>query len=631
MSDSKSTHLVITGDLNFPKDVVSWLTTEEGTVPVPKTCHTSTRKLQLQELLELTDKLYLHQVINTPTRTGPPSNILDLLFTNTLEMFHSLETIDMSGTSDHSLVNLETEFSVEMPVITKAQLQHTEIQSYNFERAHSDNFKKALITQKLVKIVRDSPDPIVAKRSFEEAVVKAATEAEVPKHQPSKRKDHSEAIRRLYRARSGILRKLRAKKLSTMKHKELHKSLKDIQKQVAEVNHAEAIEKERLIAEDIKLNPKRFYKYANTFKKTKSKIGPLKSVKDNKPFFESGPQKMAELLNAQYQSQFTTPKTPHPAYQNKTIDAILSDINIQDIAMCDALRSISYWSTAGPDGITPFLLRIYADELSPALCALWRKSLDTGIMPDDINLAYITPIFKGGSKSDPANYRPIALTNHITKAFEKIVKDEIVHHLSMQQLLNPTQHGFTSGKSTLTNLIEYYESILLLLQHHQSVDSIYLDYSKAFDKCDHNIILEKLHGYGVRDKLLDWITAFLKRRQQIVVVQGSRSKPVWCVSGVPQGSVLGPLLFLVLMLDITKGINHSCLSSFADDTKIWKAITNTMSEVLLQDDLDMIYLWANENNMEFNSKKFQAIRFAEVFGHSYYANDKQDLLIISNS
>ena len=243
-------------------------------------------------------------------------------------------------------------------------------------------------------------------------------------------------------------------------------------------------------------------------------------------------------------------------------------------------------------------------------------------MPDDINLAYITPIFKGGDKSQAANYRPVALTNHITKAFEKVVKKEIVFHLSKHQLYNKTQHGFRSGHSTLTDLIEYYESILTLLQHHQAVDSIYLDYSKAFDKCDHDIILEKLRCLGITGRLNDWISGFLKRRQQVVVVQGEKSNPVWCTSGVPQGSVLGPLLFLVLMYDITDGVNHSILSSFADDTKVWKAISNLLSQVYLQDDLDVLYIWARKNNMEFNSLKFQAIRFAELFGNPYYSNDK---------
>ena len=146
---------------------------------------------------------------------------------------------------------------------------------------------------------------------------------------------------------------------------------------------------------------------------------------------------------------------------------------------------------------------------------LLEKSLDTGIMPDDINMAFITPLFKGGDKGEAKNYRPVALTNHITKAFEKIVKAEIVLHLAKHHLFNKTQHGFLSGRSTLTNLIEYYESILHLLEYHQSVDSIYLDYSKAFDKCDHNIILGKLYTLGIGGRISIWIEGFLKRLGEI--------------------------------------------------------------------------------------------------------------------
>ena len=143
--------------------------------------------------------------------------------------------------------------------------------------------------------------------------------------------------------------------------------------------------------------------------------------------------------------------------------------------MRSAILSISTWSAVGPDGVTPLFLKTYVDELVQALCLLWRKSLDTGIMPDDINLAFITPIFKGGDKGLAKNYRPVALTSHITKAFEKVLKKEMVIYLAIHNYFNNTQHGFRTGRSTLTNLIEYYESLVLLLQHHRSVDSIYLD------------------------------------------------------------------------------------------------------------------------------------------------------------
>jgi hypothetical protein len=218
--------------------------------------------------------------------------------------------------------------------------------------------------------------------------------------------------------------------------------------------------------------------------------------------------------------------------------------------------------------------------------------MDTGENPDVTHVAHVTAIFKSGDKSDAANYRPVSLTNHITKAFEKIIKNEIVFYLTKNQLYNESQHGFRKSRSTQTNLIEYYESILHQLDSNTTVDSIYLDFSKAFDKCDHGIILDKLEALGISGKLLNWIADFLRNRKQIVVVQGLKSEAIWVVSEVPQGSVLGPLLFLILMYDITEGITHSILSSFADDTKMWKGINNSTSKQMLQNDLNNIYDWA---------------------------------------
>jgi len=336
---------------------------------------------------------------------------------------------------------------------------------------------------------------------------------------------------------------------------------------------------------------------------------------------------MSEILSLQYKSVFTTPSTTSNTSTPQNTNHQLNNIQINEDHMIQALKNIPTWSAPGPDGITPFFLKTFAEELAPALCLLWRRSLDTGIMPDDINTAFITPLFKAGNKSEAANYRPVALTNHITKAFERVIKQQILDYLIQHQLLNISQHGFTQGRSTLTNQLEYYESLLLLLEHHQYVDPIYLDYSKAFDKCDHNIILRKLNALGIRGNLNNWISAFLKRRQQVVVVQGVPSLPIWCVSGVPQGSVLGPLLFLILMIDITERVKHSILSSFADDTKVWKGISSLLHEVHLQDDLDALYIWADQNNMEFNSKKFQAIRFAETLSAPVYNNDKADPIL----
>ena len=215
LSNSPHTHLVITGDLNFPQDVVTWQATKHGTVPVPKPCHMSPKKLQLQELLQLTDDLHMHQVVNTHTRDGPPPNTLDLLFTNTPEMFHSLDTVDMSGTSDHKLVNLNTEFSINIPIDTSHNTKRTGIEAFNFERAHTDRLKEALSAKNLPKIIKDSPDPIDGKRAMEEAIIETATEANVPKHSSARSKDHSAAIKKLYKERAKVILTLRKTPLQT--------------------------------------------------------------------------------------------------------------------------------------------------------------------------------------------------------------------------------------------------------------------------------------------------------------------------------------------------------------------------------------------------------------------------------
>ena len=624
LSKTHSTHTIITGDFNFPKEIVTWLDSQDGLIPVPTRYISDDRKLQLLNLLELVDRHFLHQIVSLPTRSKTTTNILDLIFTNSPELFHSPQTTDMSGTSDHDLISFNTDFVVDVPQDHTVNHSRTGLAAYNFRRANSEELTRALTEKNLTNIVSQAKDPISGKAALIQAIIEVAEDTNVPKHHSSPNLDQTPTIRKLYKTRVALLQKTRKKGASKDDLTQLNIKLQEIQQQISDAIQTESLQKERNIAEQIKTNPKAFYKYANSLRKTKTKIGPLRTSTTTNTSFTSGPQKMAEILSAQYKSVFTTPKNSPPTLPPRDITSILNNIEIYDNDMSRSLKSISDGSTPGPDGISAFFLKTYADVISPALCLLWRMSLDSGIMPDDINLAYITPIFKGGDKSIPANYRPVALTNHTTKAFEKIIRQEIIHHLATQQLLNPTQHGFTSGKSTLTNLVEYYESILLLLEHHQQVDAIYLDYSKAFDKCDHDIILAKLENLGIRGKLNKWISAFLKRRQQSVSIQGHKSIPVWCHSGVPQGSVLGPLLFLILMIDIDKSLKHSILSSFADDTKVWKAILNKNTEALLQEDLDRIYVWADINNMTFNSDKFQAIRFAELTNPPHYTTDEHN-------
>lgn len=222
-------------------------------------------------------------------------------------------------------------------------------------------------------------------------------------------------------------------------------------------------------------------------------------------------------------------------------------------------------------------------------------------------MAFISPIYKGGDKTLPKNYCPVALTSHLTKVFEKVVKKALVNHLSVNKLFNISQHGFRRGHSTLTQLVQYYEDILLQMEKNNSVDSIYLDFSKAFNKCDHTVIMKKLKAFGITGKVGVWIGNFLRNRQQSVMVEGEGSSTVWAISGVPQGSVLGPILFIILISDIDQDIERSRLSSFADDTRAWRGISSESDRDRLQYDLSKVYLWAEENKMVFNASKFECV------------------------
>ena len=222
----------------------------------------------------------------------------------------------------------------------------------------------------------------------------------------------------------------------------------------------------------------------------------------------------------------------------------------------------------------------------------------------------IAPHHKGNSKAEPVNYRPIALTSHIIKIFEKIIRNHLVVHLEENNLFNQNQHGFRAGRSCLSQLLEHFDSLLDILQTGRNADVIYLDYSKAFDKVDFRIVLAKLLDLGVSGRVHDWIEAFLTNRTQFVTVNGHVSEPRPVISGVPQGSVLGPLIFLILVGDIDNDISRgTTVRSFADDTRATRGVTTQADTNCLQEDLNKIYAWTEKANMKLNDDKFELLRY----------------------
>ena len=223
-------------------------------------------------------------------------------------------------------------------------------------------------------------------------------------------------------------------------------------------------------------------------------------------------------------------------------------------------------------------------SLAVPLAHLYRRSLDTGLLPQDWTVARVVPIYKKGDRQSPSNYRPISLTAVPCKILESLIRDQMLSHLTEQRLLSEHQHGFRPKRSCSTQLLEVLDAWTRELECGNPVDVVYLDFQKAFDSVPHLRLLSKLRSYGITGKLLDWIASFLTGRKQQVVLEGHRSDWSDVASGVPQGSVLGPLLFLVYVNDLPDIIQCG-IKLFADDTKMYTSVSSTDDAALLQSDL----------------------------------------------
>ena len=204
---------------------------------------------------------------------------------------------------------------------------------------------------------------------------------------------------------------------------------------------------------------------------------------------------------------------------------------------------------------------------------LAQQSLTSGSLPNLWKRAHVTPIHKKGCKFQPSNYRPISLTSQVVKLIESIIREQLWDFLTKSNALNPCQHGLVKCKSCFTNLLESHNAWTGALDSGFGIDVIYLDYSKAFDSVPHLRLISKLQAYGIRGNLPKWIKNFLIGRQQKVILNGSSSQWTEVTSGVPQGLVLGPLLFILYVNDITDGV-QSTLEMFADDSKLYRIIQN---------------------------------------------------------
>ena len=226
------------------------------------------------------------------------------------------------------------------------------------------------------------------------------------------------------------------------------------------------------------------------------------------------------------------------------------------------------------------------------------------------------PIFKKGSKTKAKNYRPISLTSQLVKILESIIRTKVLKYLTDNNIVTHYQHVFVSKKSCFTNLLETCEDWTAAVDQGCGVNVIYLDYSKAFDTVPHLRLIEKLKGYGISGSLLMWLMNFLQGRSQMVVLNGIQSQWLEVTSGVPQRSVLGPLLFVLYINDIAEYI-HCKLGVFADDTKIYSIINNMCNTMELQCDLDNMQEWCKTWLLKLNLEKCKVMHIGKSLNTTY--------------
>lgn len=290
-----------------------------------------------------------------------------------------------------------------------------------------------------------------------------------------------------------------------------------------------------------------------------------------------------------------------------SINNVISNISITRADILRKINKLDVNKGAGPDKIPPFVIKNCRKSLCTPLLIIFNTSLRLSIFPTQWKTAHIVPVFKSGDKSRCDNYRPISILSCLAKLFESLVYDVLYFHI--YPILSTRQHGFIRNRSTTSNLLEYKNYLCSAFAKRIQVDSIYTDFSKAFDKISHKILIIKLSNhYGIHGNLLRWVESYLSRRNQLVTLRGFLSAPANITSGVPQGSHLGPLLFISFINDLISNLQSPCLL-YADDLKVYSAIKSTQDSEILQTDLSMIDNWCRNNQMFLNIKKCCIISF----------------------
>ena len=576
----KLPNIIVAGDFNLPD--VDWEYCSYNTAPQ--------YGKEVNELaIDVMTELSLTQMVKESTRGN---NTLDLLFTSDPNIVDNVTVIP--GISDHQAVTADIHIRAkrskkkarkvyQYDKADKKKLRQDIVQLGKDFAKQSKNLNADeswnLFTSRLNSIVAERvPQKIIRERG------------DLPWLSPGLRK----RIKRKNRSFSKYKKAPRKRKPRLWD--KYSKEQRAVQQEI-KLAHEEYLES---LFEDEEGNPvKSFYKAIKAKKKNDVGIAPLKNKYGK---IESTPIGKATALSEQYSSVFKKDNGKPLPRMNSNRYSSMKKLIITQKGIKIQLDKLNPKKAIGPDQVPTYLIKEHSDIFSSVLQIIFQKSLDTGVVPTDWKRANVVAIYKKDSKNDPANYRPVSLTCISCKVMEHIVFSNVMDHMDRHAILKHFQHGFRKQHSCETQLINTLEELCKGLKDEQQIDALILDFSKAFDVVGHRRLLGKLDHYGVRGDTHQWIESWLTGRIQRVVVEGESSEDVPVRSGVPQGTVLGPLMFIIYINDIADGTDSS-IRLFADDALLYRVVSSTRDCSKLQYDLHTMCRWGSDWQMDFNPKK----------------------------
>ncbi len=598
--DAEDNDVIMVGDFNYPE--IDWINTS---------CQKDEDHPANVFLESVRDGL-LTQHVQEPTRwrAGQTPNTLDLVLTNKEGLVSDIKVQAPIGKSDHGTIIFRIHCGYEQRIKPAPKYLYNK-GNYDQVRADLDVDWDSLMNGK---------DATQCWNVLKMKLIEAAT-SNIPKVS-----ENSGKCKKPLWMNSAAIAKVKKKHAAWNRYLNT-KAGQDYMMYARARNQAKwecqkarkAFEKE--VAKRSKDNPKAFWKYVNTKLKYKDNVADL----NTNAGIASSDQQKAKALSDFYKQVFTQEDTSNmPHFEPRRCDSVLEDVEFTVDDVKELLQDLNVNKSQGPDLLHPRLLFEARNEIAKPLFLIFRMSLNTGVLPTEWKEANITPIFKNkGSKHETTNYRPVSLTSVVCKIMEKLIRKGIVHHMKSNKLFSSFQHGFLEGRSCLTNLLTTLDEWTRILEDKASLDCIYLDFMKAFDTVPHQRLLKKLHGYQIKGKVHAWIKEFLTGRHQRVVVNNTQSEQEEVLSGVPQGSVLGPVLFLIFINDLPDTIDAS-VRIFADDTKIFSKVENRNDQDKLQENLSRLQQWARNWQMRFHPEKCRVLHVGKDLDEFTYTMTAKD-------